>query len=238
MPRITLFTLFMLFFIVAEGLGAGTAALQKPRIVIDNGLLSVALESVPAREVFRAIAQKERLIIRLDEGLLKVPLTDQFERLPLEEGLRRLIRQLQTDNFLLGYVEDLAGGPRVVSAEILAKGSSGVVEQFGGQAAASARGPATVDKGDKTIPRGRKMQIERGLNPGQQKHVERMGKMPGSVTRIPEGVTLRMERGEDLGGWQWKVDRALKAQMADGSQGPAEDAKGQSVEGSEGPEKK
>ena len=220
MPKAALITLSMLLFIAAEGLGAGTAALQKPRIVIDNGLLSVALESVPAREVFRAIAQKERLIIRLDESLLKVPLTDGFENLSVEEGLIRLIRQLQTDNFLLGYVEAPGGGRRVVSAEILVKGSSGVVKEFGGQAAASARVPQGQSTDDKTIPKGIKMQMERGLNPGQQKHVERSGKMPRRVTQIPEGIMLRMERGEDLGGWQWKVDRALKAQMAEGSQAP------------------
>ena len=236
MLRSALLTIFICLF-VTEGFGAGTSAPEKPRIVSDNGLLSVALKSVPASEVFRALAQKERLVIRLDETLLKVPLTDEFARLPLEEGLRRLIRQLQTDNFLLGYVEEPGGGHRVVSAEILVKGSSGAVKEFGSQTASSARGPSTADKGDKTIPRGRKMQIDRGLNPGQQKYVERTGKMPPHLTQIPEGIQLRMERGEDLGGWQWKVDRAQKAQMAAGAQ-PPEDAKGQSAEGLEGPEKK
>lgn len=238
MPKPAFFTLFLFLLWSTEASSVAAAALEKPRIVIDNGLLSVVLKRVPASEVFRVIAGKENLLIRLDGSLLKVLLTDEFERLPLEEGLIRLIGQLKTDNFLLGYVAEPGGGRRVVSAEILAKGSAGVVEEFGSQTFSSVNDRERPDKDDKTIPKGRRMQIERGLNPGQQRRAERTGKMPASVTRIPEGVRLRMERGEDLGGWQWKVDRALQAQATNGSSGPAEDTKGQSAGGSEAPEKK
>lgn len=186
---------------------------KKGEVQVEAGLLSVKLDKAPAGELFQKISEQGKMVVRLDETLLKAPVTEEFDNLPLEEGLRRLIGQLKTDNFVMAYVAEPGGQRRVVSVEILARGSPGVAQQLG-SVSARVEEPAGV-------PKGIKKRIERGLNKGGQKQFERTGKMPQNVTKIPLGLLLKKERGEDLGpGSAWKFERALKYSAGEGSGAP------------------
>lgn len=222
---ITLIVSLLIFAVSDRGLEAQEKGAKKPDIRVEGGTLTVNLDKAPAGQVFRTIAQKGKIGVRIDESLLKVPLTDEFEKLPLEQGLRRLISQFQSQNFAMGYVADPAGGRRVVSLEILPPGGQqGTVQEFG-KSAVGAEGTK--------MSKGVQIQKERGLNPAQQKKFEQTGSLP---THIPEGIMLRKERGQYMpGGWSWKYDeRSKNFENSKGSSSPQEQEPPSSEQGSEG----
>ena len=182
-----------------QGIEAQERVVRKREIRVEEGLLSVSLDRALAGQVFQTIAQRGKILIQLDETLLKVPLTEEFEQVPLEEGLRRLIGQFQIQNFAMGYVAEPAGGRRLASVEILAPGGQGAVREFGKRAA-----PGVPQEGDE-LSKGQLIQRDRGLKPGAQKHFEKTGELP---TRVPVGIELRKERGDRMpGNWSWKYDQ-------------------------------
>jgi len=114
---------------------------QQQAVRVEDGLLSVELESAPAQEVFRAIAEQGGFEVRLDRSLLRRLLTARFERLPLDKGLERLIGLLQTDNYWIEFL-----GDRVERVEVLAATGLREVQDFR---------PAPVAKPSEAAPIGR-----------------------------------------------------------------------------------
>ncbi len=92
-PKAAALPLALLLWLVAPGQSIGAEEPPQARhdwqVRVEGGLLSIALDQAPAGEVFGAVADQGAIVIRLDRTLLAVPLTDRFERLSLEQGLRR-----------------------------------------------------------------------------------------------------------------------------------------------------
>jgi len=189
---IALVVIFLLLPGLIGNVEAQEKAAQKSAIRVDEEFLSVKLNKAPADRTFRTIADKANIVVRLDETLFQVPLTDEFDKLPLDEGLRRLIGKFQIQNFAMGFLEDQTGRRRVVSVDILAPGS-GIFQEFG-------KNPAAGPK----MGKGVQIQKARTMDPGQRKKYEKTGALPA---HIPEGIQLRKERGDKLpGGWSWKYE--------------------------------
>ena len=191
----------------AEGQEAGSPKLE---VQVEEGLVSVSLNEAPAGDVFQTIARKGKIVIRLSNTLLDVPLSEELEGLPLEKGLRRLIARLGNDyNVFKAYG---TAGPdrelRLLSLDILARGSPGAVQEFSARKGLGETQAKRIPKGEKRIPKGLQEKMARGLPPGHQKILERTGKLPGEIKEIPEGLLRKLERGEPLPpGIQRKLDR-------------------------------
>jgi len=192
------------FFVAAlAGFIPGAEGISEGReIEVEEGMLSVRLDRVPAGEVFHAIAREGGIAISLHESLAEIPLTAEFKALSLEEGLRRLISQLRTDNFLMSYDEE-DGRPELAGVDILAPGGEGAARGLSDEKVA-------IAAEEKKIPKGVQKQMERGLNPGQKKRYERTGQLPRSAQHVPEGLLRKMERGEPIPpGARIRLERVL-----------------------------
>lgn len=169
------------------------------QVRVEGGLLSVVLEQAPAGEVFGAIADQGRIVIRLDRTLLAAPLTARFDHLPLERGLRRLIDQLQSRNYRIDFAAEAGGEPRVERVEILAASGPREVATF-----------SAADNSDRARKAAEK--LDRPLNPGEQKRFEEKGGLPG----VPQGLQRKAERGGKIPpGNAWRFDRAAKILESD-----------------------
>jgi len=203
---------------------AGVAAAEgRLDVRVQDGRLSVDLDRARAGDVLAAIAVAAELTVRLDQSLLGVPLTSRFEAVPLERGLRRLIAQLQTENFRIEYAA-AAGAPRIVRVDILAASGERTVQEFRAGAPPGVASTVRLELDEEgVIPRGIRRQMEQGLTPGEQRRQAKTGRLPGSVTRVPEGLRLKMERGEPMpAGSAWKLERALQLEGAGATDGTRE----------------
>jgi hypothetical protein len=63
-----------------------------PQVTVKEGKLSVALNGAPVREALEAIAYQSGIRAFLMAEGIQATFTDAFDELPLEEGLRRLLR--------------------------------------------------------------------------------------------------------------------------------------------------
>jgi len=223
--RTTSFLLLVLVGSLASRAEAAGQAAKEREVQVDGWLLSVALDQIPVGEVFRIISEKRKIVVLISQSLVDVPVSEEFEKLPLDEGLRRLIAKLPNENFLMVYHTDLSGERHLRRVHIL-DSSSPQVQEFPAntlventtagskqdlpmlvEEESAAGSEAQVEK----IPKGIQKQMERGLTPGQRKQFERTGELPRSVTHVPEGLRRKMERGEPSPpGAQSKVERALQ----------------------------
>jgi hypothetical protein len=186
--------LFLWLVTLGQPIGAEQhpQARHESQVRLEGGLLSVALDGAPADEVFGAIAEQGKLVIQLDRALLATPLSDRFEALTLEQGLRRLIDQLQSHNFRIDFVGEPGGEPRVERVEILAASGAQEVKTF---SAARNRGLATQGSAAQNRP----------LNPGERARFEKDGGLPG----VPKGLQRKAERGGKIPpGNAWRLERA------------------------------
>lgn len=205
--RISLIAL--LLFLPLDGLIQAQEKGKRRDIQVEGGVLSVALDQVPAKEVFEAIGQKGKIAILMDKSLFELPVTEEFDNVPLEEGLRRLIAQLQTGNFLISYLAGPGGERQVVKVEILAVGGA----TGGVELSSSPARDKPDDMEPLEIPKGIQKQITRGLNPAERKVYEQTGKLPRRLTDIPKGFQEKIERGEELApGQRLRLERILRAQ--------------------------
>ncbi len=195
-PKAAALALALLLWLVAPGQPIG--AEEQPqarhdwRVRVEAGLFSVTLDQAPAGEVLGAVADQGTIVIRLDRTLLAVPLTDRFERLPLEQGLRRLIGQLRSQNFRIDFAAKAGGEPRVERVEILAASGPQEVQTF------SAAGADRAPNGGKK---------DRPLNPGERGRFEREGGLPG----VPKGLQRKAEQGGGIPpGQAWRLERAAQ----------------------------
>jgi hypothetical protein len=85
---------------------------QKLYVAYDRGLLSVSLENAELEEVLEVIGEKTGISIRSPEDLNK-SITINFDRLPLEEGLYRILRGI--DHVLIFSSSDKEIGKETVS---------------------------------------------------------------------------------------------------------------------------
>ena len=190
----------LILLILPGPLDVAMGAGEPEAVRVERGLLSVNLDRSPAGQVFQEISEKAKIVIRVDATLVDFPLTEQFEKVSLEEGLQRLSSSFQSQNFAIGYVADPTGGRRVVSLDILVPGGQGKVWEFG-------TGAAGGGTDEQMIPKGLQKKMVRALNPGLKKRFERTGALE---TEIPEGMQLKKERGERMpGAWPWKYDLRL-----------------------------
>jgi hypothetical protein len=180
-------------------LGQTSGAEEQPRarhdwqVRVEAGLFSVALDQAPAGEVFSAVADQGKIVLQLDRTLLAVPLTDRFERLSLEQGLRRLIDQLRSQNFRIDFAAGAGGEPRVKRVDIFAASGPGKFQTF---SAASA---------DQTLNGVEKK--DRPLNQGERARFEKNGGLPG----VPKGLQRKAERkGKIPPGNAWRFERAAQ----------------------------
>lgn len=197
-PKFTVMSFALIAWLV--GLGQPVGAEEHPQarhesqVRLEGGLLSVALDRAPADEVFGAIAEQGKLVIRLDRALLVTPLSDRFEALTLEQGLRRLIDHLQSQNFRIDYVGQPGGEPRVERVEILAASGPQEVKTFRA---------ASTDQ----APNGGKNKKDRPLNPGERERFEKNGGLPG----VPKGLQRKAGRGGKMPpGNAWRLERAAQ----------------------------
>jgi len=224
--RTTSFLLLVLVGSLASRAEAAGQAAKEREVQVDGWLLSVALDQIPVGEVFRIISEKRKIVVLISQSLVDVPVSEEFEKLPLDEGLRRLIAKLPNENFLMVYHTDLSGERHLRRVHIL-DSSSPQVQEFPANTLVDntttgskqdlpmlveeelwpAGNEAQVEK----IPKGIQKKMERGLTPGQRKQFERRGELPRSVTHVPEGLRHKMERGEPLPpGAQSKVELGLQ----------------------------
>lgn len=95
--------LFILFFLFSESTSShNLAALAQeisPLIKLQDELLTVHLHQIPWAVVLEELHQQTGILFRI-EGSLEGTVTEDFTDLPLEKGLRRLLR---TTNLLLLY---------------------------------------------------------------------------------------------------------------------------------------
>jgi len=100
---------------------------QKLYVAYDRGLLSVSLENAELEEVLEVIGEKTGISIRSPEDLNK-SITINFDRLPLEEGLYRILRDI--NHVLIFSPSDQETGKETVSGvyipsdKITGKGAS------------------------------------------------------------------------------------------------------------------
>jgi hypothetical protein len=69
-----------------------SAPLMQPAVTIDGGKLSVSLREARLHDVMEAIARQSGIQITFVGQAAQATLTESFSRLPLEDGLRRLLR--------------------------------------------------------------------------------------------------------------------------------------------------
>jgi len=210
----------LLTWIVA--LGQPIGAEEQPRarhdwqVRVEAGLLSAALDQAPAGEVFSAVAQQGEIVLRLDRTLLDVPLTDHFERLPLEKGLRRLIEQLRSHNFRIDFAAEAGREPRIKRVEILAASGPRKVQTLSA-ATGTEQAPNGVEKRDRQLNQGERVRFENngglpGVPKGLQRKAERKGK-------IPPGNAWRFERAAQILGTD--VESLVKTDHGEAPSGPA-----------------
>ncbi len=197
-PKAAALSFALLPWLVALGQPIGAEeppqASHEWQVRVEGGLLSVALDRAPAGEVFGAIADQAKIVIRLDRTLLADPLTDRFEHLPPEQGLRRLIEHLWSQNFRIDFASEAGGEPRVQRVEILAASGPQEVQTFSA---------ASTDQ----APNGGKNKKDRPLNPGERARFEKDGGPPG----VPKGLQRKAERGKPIpAGNAWRFERAAQ----------------------------
>lgn len=197
-PKARALSLALLPWLVALGQPIGAEEPPQARhewqVRVEGGLLSVALDGAPAGEVFGAIADQGKVVIRLDRTLLADPVTDRFDRLPLEQGLRRLIDRLRSRNFRIDFVAGAGGKARVDQVTVLAASGPQEVQTFS----------AATDAEQKPNGDGKK---DRPLNPGELRRFEKAGGLPG----VPPGLQRKAERGGKIPpGNAWRLERAAQ----------------------------
>ncbi len=99
---------------------------QRLSVIYDGeGHLSVAVENAELKEVLTAVGEKTGISIRSPENL-KRSITVQFDRVPLEEGLHRILRDV--NHVLIFSQSDEKNEPETVTGVFIpseeAKGSS------------------------------------------------------------------------------------------------------------------
>jgi len=214
----------LLTWIVA--LGQPIGAEEQPRarhdwqVRVEAGLLSAALDRAPAGEVFSAVAQQGEIVLRLDRTLLDLPLTDHFERLPLEKGLRRLIEQLRSQNFRIDFAAEAGGEARVKQVDIFAASGPQKVQTF--SAASADQALNGVEKKDRPLSQGEQVRFEKkgglpGVPKGLQRKAERKGK-------IPPGNAWRFERAAQVLGTD--MESLVKTDRGEAPSGPAGEGNG------------
>ncbi len=104
---------FSFVFILILSLPSVQGQDEKLRIAYDDaGLLSVALENADLQEVLTALAGKTGISIKSPENLKK-SITVQFDRIALEEGLHRILRDI--DHVLIFTPSNEEGEAEIVS---------------------------------------------------------------------------------------------------------------------------
>ena len=83
-------------------------------VQFDNDLLTVKAEDVPLQEVLQEIARQSGLSVE-GSGLLEDNITIQFDRLALEEGLRRILRRY---SIAMVYVQKAPEGTQPVVLQL------------------------------------------------------------------------------------------------------------------------
>jgi hypothetical protein len=93
-----------------------------PRMVIDlrGGLLSVSVRNIPWEAVLKQIERQTGIIIDV-KGALSGTLTQEFQGLPLEKGLRRLFRDANVLFFYAKETKDHAAPEALVRVLLLPK---------------------------------------------------------------------------------------------------------------------
>jgi len=79
-----------LFIFGPTALHAGTSMLMH----LEKGLLSAELKDVPLKEVFQYVQDASGIWFRGDESLLEQEVSTNFEKMELDEGLRRILFSL------------------------------------------------------------------------------------------------------------------------------------------------
>ncbi len=104
---------FSLVFILILSLPSVQGQDEKLRIAYDDaGFLSVALENADLQEVLTALAEKTGISVKSPENLQK-SITVQFDRISLEEGLHRILRDI--DHVLIFAPANEKGEAEIVS---------------------------------------------------------------------------------------------------------------------------
>ncbi len=118
---------FTLAFLFAFSLHSAQGQVEGLRVVYDDaGFLSVAAENADLQEALALIAEKAGISIKSPENFTK-SITIQFDRVPLEEGLHRILKDV--DHVLIfspavGNKErEIVSGVFVLSKEALPSGS-------------------------------------------------------------------------------------------------------------------
>jgi hypothetical protein len=92
---------------------------QELNVTYDQGLLSVSLEKAELDEVLEIIGERTGISIQSPEDLNK-SITISFEKLPLEEGLYRILRDI--DHVLIFSPSDQKTGKETVSGVYIPSG--------------------------------------------------------------------------------------------------------------------
>lgn len=218
-PKALTLSVALLTWLVAlsqtSGAGEQPRARHDWQVRVEEGQFSVALDQAPAGEVFGAVADQAMIVLRLDQTLLAVPLTDHFERLSLEQGLRRLIDQIRSQNFRIDFAAEAGGEPRIKQVDIFAASGPREVQTF--PAASADQALNGVEKKDRPLNQGERARFEKngglpGVPKGLQRNAERKGK-------IPPGNAWRFERAAQILGTD--TESLVKTDRGEAPSGPA-----------------
>ena len=112
--KIVLLTVFCLLTLSAHA-ASGTVSADKPFIAVKDGHISVQIEDQPLVQVLTTVAQQAGITIEFyDLAAMDRRVSARFSDEPLEEGLRRILRE----NYVFSFVRTQDGGTRLTQVRV------------------------------------------------------------------------------------------------------------------------
>jgi hypothetical protein len=112
--KIVLLTVFCFLNLTAHA-APETVSADKPFIVVQNGHISVQIEDQPLAQVMTAIAEQAGITIDFyDVAAMERRVSARFRDEPLEEGLRRILRE----NYVFSFARLQDGGTRLTQVRV------------------------------------------------------------------------------------------------------------------------
>ena len=105
------------FFVIISA-GAQENAVNEP-VTFSEGAISINVKEMRAEDLMKKIGEKCGIkIIVYGDVFSEVPLSIQFQKMPLREGLKRVLRIVNITNYLMHF-EELGNETRVVGLDLI-----------------------------------------------------------------------------------------------------------------------
>lgn len=186
--------------IVATTCLAGKAYAAEPEegqpegmVTCSNGRLSINAKDVRPEELMKEFGEKCGIkIVVFGEAFSDVPVSMQFQKLPLRQGIQRVLRMLNVSNHLI-HSEDGDNGSRITEIDLV--GKKGGEKQLSAGSATRARprdaGPAP-DEQSRDSKEKRKQAIKGQMPPEVDKKIQE-----NFLNMMDEILKNQMESGKE-----------------------------------------